>query len=523
MDTVRKSIYISIIWAAVGIIVGFFALSSKEFSDYPKPLIPFIFAYIFWSTYWGWKVLHGLFKKIISSITPGGCFVIMPIIYWIMIGIIYISIITSLSIMFGMLGGGIVTFLIYLKRAGMSSKTLVITFASFLIFIGILIFFTSKPQKSKTNLERLSYDKEKQPLISETKKEPKPVLLNGELIEFSTPKQERIQIPSISKPNLDEAKQRIPLILNKIYQDFDQGNLSASSSFISPDIFSNSKILDTICKPFTYRAHYIESIIERPNNRFEVRIRILFQPMEEHAQVLVFRTKQDNFILESISEYPEEWFTTWKEQAKELVRKFYYAMKANRQDVLKELVSSEELIYPKFFDFGGRIRFRKVIQKELDKLESRIVSYKGLKVYISTGEFNYSKWSFYVDNINGENKIVEWKFSEGIFNPHVHAQATDPNIEFYTLDRFESAREPDRIETQPSVNKPGNFKVRVIKDKAEIRTEPNINSSVVAKVPMRAILEAEGKTGEWYQVSFRYRGQFTISGYIHQSFVEIID
>lgn len=68
----------------------------------------------------------------------------------------------------------------------------------------------------------------------------------------------------------------------------------------------------------------------------------------------------------------------------------------------------------------------------------------------------------------------------------------------------------------------GIWKVKVVKDKAEIRTEPAISSSVAAKVPVGAILESLGKAGEWYQVSFKYRGQFTISGYIHQSFVEII-
>lgn len=66
------------------------------------------------------------------------------------------------------------------------------------------------------------------------------------------------------------------------------------------------------------------------------------------------------------------------------------------------------------------------------------------------------------------------------------------------------------------------LKVRAIKDKATIRENPDISSPVIAKVPLGSVLESEGKEEEWYKVSFKYRGRFTISGYIHQSDVEII-
>jgi len=65
------------------------------------------------------------------------------------------------------------------------------------------------------------------------------------------------------------------------------------------------------------------------------------------------------------------------------------------------------------------------------------------------------------------------------------------------------------------------LKIRVIKDKAAIREKADINSPVIAKVPIGAVLESEKKEGEWYKVSFLYRGRFTISGYIHQDNIEI--
>jgi len=65
------------------------------------------------------------------------------------------------------------------------------------------------------------------------------------------------------------------------------------------------------------------------------------------------------------------------------------------------------------------------------------------------------------------------------------------------------------------------LKIRVIKDKAAIRERPDVSSTVIAKVPIGAVLESERKEGEWYKVSFLYRGRFTISGYIHQKNIEI--
>jgi len=66
------------------------------------------------------------------------------------------------------------------------------------------------------------------------------------------------------------------------------------------------------------------------------------------------------------------------------------------------------------------------------------------------------------------------------------------------------------------------LKVRVIIDKANIREKPDISSPAIAEVPLEAVLESEVKEGEWYKVSFKYRGRFTISGFVHQSDVEVI-
>src|SRR5258708_26117258 len=82
-------------------------------------------------------------------------------------------------------------------------------------------------------------------------------------------------------PMLDEAKKQIPQALQSIYSALDQGNPISVRASMSNDLADNTAKLDAICKPFTYRAHYVEAIIERPQKRFEVRVRVLFKPLEE--------------------------------------------------------------------------------------------------------------------------------------------------------------------------------------------------------------------------------------------------
>lgn len=245
---------------------------------------------------------------------------------------------------------------------------------------------------------------------------------------------------------LDEAKQSLPEIIKRIYKALDQGNPRAASSFISSEIISDSQILDNICKPFTYTACYIESIIERPNRKFEVRARILFQPLKERAQILTFRTKDDIFVLESVSNRLEDWFRPWKEAAMEMAKKFYYALKADRQDVLNEMISSPEVLLP-INDYGFQKYLKSVTsivdQPGIYKPNVKIKPYKGLKAYVElnckSSNIFHDKLAFYIDKIGTKYKIVEWKFTTGGVWPLKTRTwgCEDPNIESYTHKRFE--------------------------------------------------------------------------------------
>jgi hypothetical protein len=66
------------------------------------------------------------------------------------------------------------------------------------------------------------------------------------------------------------------------------------------------------------------------------------------------------------------------------------------------------------------------------------------------------------------------------------------------------------------------FKVRIIVSKANIRLKPDIDSTIIANVPIGTVLESEGKEGNWYKVILPPdESGFVISGFVHQNIVEV--
>jgi hypothetical protein len=68
------------------------------------------------------------------------------------------------------------------------------------------------------------------------------------------------------------------------------------------------------------------------------------------------------------------------------------------------------------------------------------------------------------------------------------------------------------------------FKLKVKKADAEIRLKPTVESTLISKAPLGAILESSEKFGEWFKVNLPPDKQgIVVSGYIHQSAVEIME
>ena len=68
------------------------------------------------------------------------------------------------------------------------------------------------------------------------------------------------------------------------------------------------------------------------------------------------------------------------------------------------------------------------------------------------------------------------------------------------------------------------IKLRVVVEKANVRSKPDLGSPVIRKIPMGAILEAEEQIGEWFKVILSYNeNNIPEIGYVHLSVVEIVE
>lgn len=211
-------------------------------------------------------------------------------------------------------------------------------------------------------------------------------------------------------PTIEQARQIIPSNLQEIYHALDDGNPAAARGLISDQLLSNISVLDTICRPYSYRAHYVESIIERPGNQFEARVHELSKPLDEAAYVLLFRPFQGQFVLvDVLGSRGAEWLESEKQAAGSVGRQFIFAAAAGKRDVVQRLASPSLDIAPFFDDSDYATRVRNV-GSIVEGPGLGVMQNLGLKfrVYYTSGrrEFCGDLWEFLVDRIGGEAKIV---------------------------------------------------------------------------------------------------------------------
>ncbi len=249
------------------------------------------------------------------------------------------------------------------------------------------------------------------------------------------------------RPMLDEAKQAIPAVLTKIYQSLDQGNPQSVRPLVSPQIGGNADRLDFICRPYTYRAHYVQAVIERPGQRFETRVRVLFKPFEEKAQVFTFRPSQGSFLLEQVDGDP---LKPESDAAGETVRQFVFAVGAGKWDVASRYASPrlpiERMKSPLWQEY-----FAKMTSAQVTGVH--VIADRGilLLVDIDVGNHSWNRPDFWVDPATG--LIVRAFFLPpgdiGFKLPDPDG-FRDPDLEAHTLKRFGLAAAEKQSSTSPA-------------------------------------------------------------------------
>ncbi|MCX6564945.1 MAG: hypothetical protein NTW38_00725 [Candidatus Aminicenantes bacterium] len=78
------------------------------------------------------------------------------------------------------------------------------------------------------------------------------------------------------------------------------------------------------------------------------------------------------------------------------------------------------------------------------------------------------------------------------------------------------------LDEQPGNSAKG-IKLKVTAEIANVRVKPFIGSNIVRQFPESTILEAELKEGEWFLVKIEPDETGTVSGYVHESLVEVLE
>lgn len=296
--------------------------------------------------------------------------------------------------------------------------------------------------------------------------------LEAMLPEKPAPRQEQIQSgnpgvhtndsSTVSSPTtpvpmtLADAQAKIPTILQSIYQALNAGNPLEVAHFFSPDIANDGRQLDSICKPFTYKAHYIEAIIARPDQAFEARVHALFTPFQEKVQVLIFRPDGSSLVLDKIvDEAPEpwtwsnavgQWYEPYKEAAIQMARDFIYAAKAQRSDVLANMVAPGMDVSRYTRERCWNDLFQSVTQ--VTSIDADFVSSYGLKIVVnatSQTSGNFPPFSnvssrFWFDIMQGQVRLVA---AEPLYDAYGNTYLQTPSCTYVGKSFFAADEAPN--------------------------------------------------------------------------------
>jgi hypothetical protein len=133
------------------------------------------------------------------------------------------------------------------------------------------------------------------------------------------------------KPTATDAREAIRGLFDRIYAGLDEGRVEDVAPLVSADIAKSPQSLDYLCQPFTHRAHYLASVVSRPDGVFIARERVVFKPFTEKARIMTFKQSGGNLYLTSAQ---DDYLNLERQEAKETVRQFIFAARAGRWETV---------------------------------------------------------------------------------------------------------------------------------------------------------------------------------------------
>lgn len=66
-------------------------------------------------------------------------------------------------------------------------------------------------------------------------------------------------------------------------------------------------------------------------------------------------------------------------------------------------------------------------------------------------------------------------------------------------------------------------KLKIVTDQANVRLKPDIGSIIIYQIPIGTIVDSLGKEGEWFRIQFQSEEGDTVTGYVHESLVFLLE
>lgn len=292
--------------------------------------------------------------------------------------------------------------------------------------------------------------------------------------------QERVAPPTTESTGpLAAARQSIPAVVSRIYSALDSARLNDAGPLLSADILKNPETLDFLCQPFTYRGHYVVSVVEQADGSFLARVRALFKPFREGAYTLFFKESEGGFVLYRVETDP---LTQEREAAVDAVRQFILASHSGDWETVRRNSSPhlpiDEMKAPEWERYLSRIE-----HADGDGQVTVNSGHGGITLGLRFGVRNFQDPDFLVDPATG--KIIRAFFKIGtnftnLSSPPNDSGISDPDIDEYTLARF--GLEPNTASKEESfriTTKQGEVTVRDFTKNAAFITQDGKTVAVV--------------------------------------------
>ncbi len=265
---------------------------------------------------------------------------------------------------------------------------------------------------------------------------PTPETLNRLRQQRAGPKTLRALENLISR--LDEAREKIPTLLEILYKELDQGSRATLSGLVFKELLDDANRLDQICPPFAYQAHQVESITEAQRNQFTVRVHFLSKDFKERVYELEFAPVGENLMLRNLQALEEPLRPDLKQQAADVARRVAFAVCAGRTDVLAQVATPgllSAVANARDRNQSGWGLFAKCGSSPVQMASVRTQDYSGIKVHASFTGLGANNLEVLVDLVENSWKAVAVKSGQRV--------AQDPDLRAYTLARFGVSPPPE--------------------------------------------------------------------------------